>query len=71
MAIGQAAAGTPGAWLERRWVRLMLGVQIPDPYRPLPAGSLCSGPGPWPPTRPPGRTWPTWCCCSRWGWSGS
>jgi uncharacterized membrane protein YeiH len=20
-----------GAWLERRWVRLMLGVQIPDP----------------------------------------
>jgi signal transduction histidine kinase len=29
-----------GAWLERRWVRLMLGVQIPEPYRPLPAGSL-------------------------------
>src|SRR5918992_6034963 len=29
-----------GAWLERRWVRGMLGVSIPDPYRPLPAGSL-------------------------------
>jgi signal transduction histidine kinase len=29
-----------GAWLERRWVRAMLGVHIPDPYRPLPAGSL-------------------------------
>ena len=29
-----------GAWLERRWVRAMLGVDIPDPYRPLPAGSL-------------------------------
>ena len=29
-----------GAWLERRWVGAMLGVQIPDPYRPLPAGSL-------------------------------
>src|SRR5829696_5218581 len=29
-----------GAWLERPWVRLMLGVQIPEPYRPLPAGSL-------------------------------
>ena len=29
-----------GAWLERRWVRLMLGVQIPEPYRPLPAGAL-------------------------------
>ena len=29
-----------GAWLERRWVRLMLGVQISEPYRPLPAGSL-------------------------------
>ena len=29
-----------GAWLERRWVRLMLGVQIAEPYRPLPAGSL-------------------------------
>ena len=29
-----------GAWLERRWLRLMLGVQIPDPYRPLPSGSL-------------------------------
>jgi signal transduction histidine kinase len=29
-----------GAWLERRWVRLMLGVEIPDPYRPLPSGSL-------------------------------
>jgi putative sensor protein len=29
-----------GAWLERRWVRAMLGVRIPEPYRPLPAGSL-------------------------------
>jgi signal transduction histidine kinase len=29
-----------GAWLERRWVRATLGVHIPDPYRPLPAGSL-------------------------------
>ncbi|HET9560026.1 MAG TPA: sensor domain-containing protein, partial [Actinomycetota bacterium] len=29
-----------GAWLERRWVRAMLGVQIPDPYRPAPSGSL-------------------------------
>src|SRR5215216_7791620 len=29
-----------GAWLERRWVRAMLGVHIPEPYRPLPAGSL-------------------------------
>ena len=29
-----------GAWLERRWVLTMLGVHIPDPYRPLPAGSL-------------------------------
>ena len=29
-----------GAWLERRWVGAMLGVQIPDPYRPLPDGSL-------------------------------
>src|SRR5918999_3603233 len=29
-----------GAWLERRWIRAMLGVDIPDPYRPLPAGSL-------------------------------
>jgi signal transduction histidine kinase len=29
-----------GAWLERRWVRLMLGVEIPDPYRPPPSGSL-------------------------------
>ena len=28
-----------GAWLERRWVRLMLGIEIPEPYRPLPAGS--------------------------------
>jgi signal transduction histidine kinase len=29
-----------GAWLERRWVRATLGVHIPEPYRPLPAGSL-------------------------------
>jgi signal transduction histidine kinase len=29
-----------GAWLERRWVRTMLGVHIPDPYRPRPDGSL-------------------------------
>ena len=29
-----------GAWLERRWVRAMLGVDIPDPYRPAPDGSL-------------------------------
>ena len=29
-----------GAWLERRWVGAMLGVHIPDPYRPLPDGSL-------------------------------
>jgi len=29
-----------GAWLERRWVKAMLGVAIPEPYRPLPAGSL-------------------------------
>jgi signal transduction histidine kinase len=29
-----------GAWLERRWVGAMLGVHIPDPYRPLPSGSL-------------------------------
>jgi signal transduction histidine kinase len=29
-----------GAWLERRWVGLMLGVEIAEPYRPLPAGSL-------------------------------
>jgi signal transduction histidine kinase len=29
-----------GAWLERRWVGLTLGVRIPDPYRPLPPGGL-------------------------------
>jgi signal transduction histidine kinase len=29
-----------GAWLERRWVKAMLGVHIPDPYRPRPDGSL-------------------------------
>jgi signal transduction histidine kinase len=29
-----------GAWLERRWIGAMLGVHIPDPYRPLPPGSL-------------------------------
>jgi signal transduction histidine kinase len=29
-----------GAWLERRWVRAMLGVHIPEPYRPIPPGSL-------------------------------
>jgi signal transduction histidine kinase len=29
-----------GAWLERRWLRATLGVAIPDPYRPLPRGSL-------------------------------
>ena len=29
-----------GAWLERRWLRLMLGIEIAEPYRPLPAGSL-------------------------------
>jgi signal transduction histidine kinase len=29
-----------GAWLERRWVKAMLGVAVPAPYRPLPAGSL-------------------------------
>jgi signal transduction histidine kinase len=29
-----------GAWLERRWIRAMLGVHIPDPYRPRPQGSL-------------------------------
>ena len=29
-----------GAWLERRWVSAMLGVHIPDPYRPPPEGSL-------------------------------
>jgi signal transduction histidine kinase len=29
-----------GAWLERRWIRLTLGVDIPDPYRPLSTGSL-------------------------------
>src|SRR4029453_1862665 len=29
-----------GAWLERRWVGTMLGVHIPDPYRPRPEGSL-------------------------------
>ena len=29
-----------GAWLERRWVGAMLGVRIPDPYRPQPEGSL-------------------------------
>jgi signal transduction histidine kinase len=29
-----------GAWLERRWVRATLGVEIPDPYRPVPSGSL-------------------------------
>jgi signal transduction histidine kinase len=29
-----------GAWLERRWVRAMLGVHIPEPYRPIPLGSL-------------------------------
>jgi signal transduction histidine kinase len=29
-----------GAWLERRWIRAMLGVHIPDPYRPRPGGSL-------------------------------
>jgi signal transduction histidine kinase len=28
-----------GAWLERRWLRATLGVDIPDPYRPPPAGS--------------------------------
>jgi signal transduction histidine kinase len=29
-----------GAWLERRWVRALLGVHIPEPYRPIPPGSL-------------------------------
>jgi signal transduction histidine kinase len=29
-----------GAWLERRWLRAALGVEIPDPYRPAPSGSL-------------------------------
>jgi signal transduction histidine kinase len=29
-----------GTWLERRWVRAMLGVHIPEPYRPIPPGSL-------------------------------
>jgi signal transduction histidine kinase len=29
-----------GAWLERRWIRLALGVDIPDPYRPLAHGGL-------------------------------
>jgi signal transduction histidine kinase len=29
-----------GAWLERRWLRASLGLTIPDPYRPLPRGSL-------------------------------
>jgi signal transduction histidine kinase len=29
-----------GAWLERRWVRAMLGVHIPEPYRPILPGSL-------------------------------
>ena len=29
-----------GAWLERRWLRATLGVEIPDPYRPGPSGSL-------------------------------
>ena len=29
-----------GAWLERRWLRATLGVEIPDPYRPAPSGSL-------------------------------
>jgi signal transduction histidine kinase len=29
-----------GAWLERRWLRAMLGVDISDPYRPRPEGSL-------------------------------
>jgi signal transduction histidine kinase len=29
-----------GAWLERRWVRAMLGTPIPDPYRASPDGSL-------------------------------
>jgi signal transduction histidine kinase len=29
-----------GAWLERRWLRATLGVEIPDPYRPAPPGSL-------------------------------
>jgi signal transduction histidine kinase len=29
-----------GAWLERRWIGLMLGARIPEPYRPLPFGGL-------------------------------
>ena len=29
-----------GAWLERRWVKAMLGGAIPEPYRPLPDGAL-------------------------------
>jgi signal transduction histidine kinase len=29
-----------GAWVERRWVGVTLGVAIPEPYRPLPAVSL-------------------------------
>ena len=29
-----------GAWLERRWVGLMLGARIPEPYRPRPDGGL-------------------------------
>ena len=56
-----------GAWLERRWVRAMLGVDIPDPYGRCPPDRCGGGPGCWPPTPPPGRTWPTWSCCSRWG----
>jgi signal transduction histidine kinase len=34
------AASRGGAWLERRWVKAMLGVSIPEPYRPMPAGSV-------------------------------
>jgi hypothetical protein len=48
-----------GAWLERRWVRAMLGVHIPEPYRPIPPGRCGGGPGSWPATPPPGRTSPT------------
>jgi signal transduction histidine kinase len=38
MAVTMAWRGMAG--LERRWIRLTLGVDIPSPYRPLPAGSL-------------------------------
>jgi hypothetical protein len=45
-----------GAWLERRWVRAMLGVHIPSRTGRSSPGRCGGGPECWPATPPPGRT---------------